>query len=476
MARASIGGASRLFRRYRWKELGLLIIPFMILLLEVIQLPLAQLYERKISTNPEPIPFSTAILPSINDLVPVIGLIAVLLLVNALLSLYFPKADQLLLPLVGLLSGLGVLMATRLGASPSIANPTLGTRQLAWVLLGLVICMATLFGLRKMQWLERYKYTWALLGILLVALTLGNALRVKNLDSPTHDQLNFGPFSLQPSELLKILIVVFFAGYLSENRDVLAQGSLRIWWLRLPPLRQLGPIALMLGIALLLFLGIRELGLALLIYGIFLCMIYLGSGKISYVVVSLLIFIVLGFIGYTLFSYVRQRFAILAIDPADWQNWSKATIAFASGGADQVVQGIIALSSGGIIGAGFGLGHPALVPVVETDFIFTALGEEFGLAGLFAIIGIYILLIYRGFRIAIEARDTFNQLLAAGLTSIFAVQTVIIIAGNMKFLPLTGIPLPFLSYGGSSIFANYIIIGILLRISHTTALERAGLA
>lgn len=472
---ASIGQSLSIMRRYRWKELGLLIIPFMILLLEIIQLPLAQLYERKISTNPEPIPFSTAILPTVPDLIPVLGLIALLIGMNVLLSFIFPRADQVLLPLVGLLSGLGMLMVTRIGASPTVDDPTLGTRQLLWVLLGLVVCMVTLIGLRNMRWLRRYQYIWAVLGIGLVAATLANALRVKNLDSPTHDQLNFGPFNLQPSELLKIFIVVFFAAYLSENRDVLAEGNLRIGPLRLPPLRQLGPLVLMLGISLLLFLGIRELGLALLIYGIFLCMLYLGSGKLSYVVVSFLVFLALGFIGFTLFSYVRLRFAAVTINLVDWQNWSTATQQFAQSGAAQIVQGIIALSSGGILGAGFGLGHPVLVPLAQSDMIFTALGEEYGLAGLFGIIGIYLLILYRGFRIAVAARDTFSQLLAAGLTAIFAVQTVVIIAGNMKLLPLTGLPLPFISYGGSSIIANYIIIGILLRISDTTAKEQQGL-
>ena len=471
---ASIAQSSNILRRYRWKEFGLFIIPFMILLLEVIQLPLAQYYENTIRNTSQPIPFSTAILPTVSDLVPVLGLIALLVGVNLLLSFIFPRADQVLLPLVGLLSGLGVLMATRIGNSPTIGDPTLGTRQLLWVLLGLVICVVTLVGLRNMNWLQRYKYTWALLGILLVGFTLARAFKV-NLNSPTHDQLNIGPLNLQPSELLKIFIVVFFAAYLSENRDILAEGSLRLGPVRLPPLRQLGPIALMLGISLLLFLGIRELGLALLIYGIFLCMLYLGTNKLSWVLASLVIFALLGLIGYKLFGYVRDRFAAVTIDVVNWQNWSSATKAFAQAGASQIVQGIIALSSGGIMGAGFGLGHPVLVPVVQSDMIFTALGEEFGLAGLFAILGIYMLIIYRGFRIAIMANDTFQQLLAAGLTSIFAVQTVIIIAGNMKFLPLTGIPLPFVSYGGSSIIANYIIIGILLRISDTTAKERAGL-
>ena len=459
-------------KRYRWQELGLFIIPFMILLLEMIQLLLARSLRTGVVQTSS---LTVKNLPTIEGLIPVLGLIAVLLGINLLLSFTFPKADQVLLPLVGLLSGIGVLMATRLGPNLlPFPDPALGSRQLLWVILGLVAFLVTLFGLRNMNWLRRYKYTWALLGIILVGITLAHSLRA-NLDSPTHDQLNIGPLNLQPSELLKIFLVIFFAAYLSENIDIVSGGNLRLGPLRLPPFRQLGPIALMLGLALLLFLGIRELGLALLIYGIFLVMIYLGSGKISYVIGSLLIFFVLGFIGYALFSYVRSRFAVVGIDVTTWTAKSE-DLYQKTGGGFQIVQGLIALANGGIIGTGIGLGHPTFVPVVQSDMIFTALGEELGLAGLFAIIGIYLLIIYRGYRIAIQARDSFNQLLAAGLTSIFAIQTLIIAAGNMKFLPLTGIPLPFLSYGGSSILANYIIIGILLRISHNTAMEREGLA
>src|SRR6266699_1157768 len=459
-------------KRYRWQELGLFIIPFMILLLEMIQLLLARSLRTGVVQTSS---LTVKNLPTIEGLIPVLGLISVLLGINLLLSFTFPKADQVLLPLVGLLSGIGVLMATRLGPNlRPFPDPALGSRQLLWVILGLVAFLVTLFGLRNMNWLRRYKYTWALLGIILVGITLAHSLRA-NLDSPTHDQLNIGPLNLQPSELLKIFLVIFFAAELSENIDIVSGGNLRLGPLRLPPFRQLGPLALMLGLALLLFLGIRELGLALLIYVIFLVMIYLGSGKISYVIGSLLIFFVLGFIGYALFSYVRSRFAVVGIDVTTWTAKSE-DLYQKTGGGFQIVQGLIALANGGIIGTGIGLGHPTFVPVVQSDMIFTALGEELGLAGLFAIIGIYLLIIYRGYRIAIQARDTFNQLLAAGLTSIFAIQTLIIAAGNMKFLPLTGIPLPFLSYGGSSILANYIIIGILLRISHNTAMEREGLA
>lgn len=463
-------------KRYRWKELGLFIIPFMILLLAMIQLPMSQYYESQIRLNKTQIPFSTALLPSVQTLIPILGLIAVLLLANIIISVFFPKADQLLLSLVGLMSGIGVLMATRLQIVPAVADPNLGERQLGWVLIGLITCIIVLAVLRNMNWLRRYKYTWAALGIFLVGLALINALHVKNFNSPNHDQLNFGPLNLQPSELLKICIAVFFAAYLSENIDIVQEGSFQLGPLRLPPLRQLGPIVLMLLISLALFLFIRELGLALLIYGIFLSTLYLGSGKVSYVIVSLLVFLALGLIAYKLFGYVRDRFQAVTIDPVNWQNWSQTTIDLARNQALQVEQGLVALSSGGILGTGIGLGHTgAFVPVVQSDMIFTALGEELGLAGLFAILGIYLLILHRGFHIAVESTDKFNQLLAASLTSIFGIQALVIMLGNMKFLPLTGIPLPFLSYGGSSIIANYIIVGILLRISHNTAMERDGM-
>jgi cell division protein FtsW (lipid II flippase) len=473
------GSFSRL-RHYRWKELGLLVIPFMILLLGMIQLFLVAHVDNLQSS------LTAQNLPTVYNLLPVLGLIAALLGVNVILSIFFPKADQMLLPLVGLLSGIGVLMATRLGPDictrlkdgTLVCRTTLGSSQLLWVLIGLAVCLATLFILRNTNWLARYYMIAALFGILLVSVPVIKSFHT-DPNSPTHDQLTFGPFNLQPSELLKICLVIFFAAYLSENSFMLAYGTMRIGRLRLPPLKQLGPLIIMLGLALLIFLIVRELGLALLIYGIFLCMIYLGSGQLRYVVTSLVFFSILSFIGYKLLvtfrllGYVQDRFATLGIDVVNWPAGSD-TLYFKSG--LQVVQGLIALSSGGIVGAGLGLGHPTFVPVIESDMILTALGEELGLAGLFAIIGVYLLIIYRGYRIAMEATDPFSQLLAAGLTSIFALQTLIIAAGNIKVLPLTGIPLPFLSYGGSSIVANYIIVGILLRISHNSVVEREGMS
>jgi cell division protein FtsW (lipid II flippase) len=457
-------------RSYRWKEVSLFILPIMLMLLAMTQLLLA----RSAVTTTDDI----RNLPILQGLTPIIGLIVALTVVHIILNIFFRKADQMILPLVGLLSGFGILMATRIG--PTLlpagkiirADPNLGNKQLLWVVLGLAICMGIVFGLRNIQWLSRFKYTVALLGIILFSLTLVStaAVLLRN-QAPTRDQLTIGPFSFQPSELLKVCIVIFFAAYLSENRDILTEGSWNLGKLKLPPLRQLGPLILMLGIGLVLFLYVRDLGLGLLIYSTFLAMIYFGTGKLSFVLPSLGIAVVLGFVGYTLLDYVQKRFGVVGFDVLHITPENESLI---TGDYLQVFQGLIAVSSGGIIGAGFGLGHPNLVPVVESDMVFTAFGEELGLVGVFAILGLYLLVVYRGFHIAIEATDTFSQLLAAGLTSIFAIQTLIIAAGNLKLLPLTGIPLPFLSYGGSSIIGNFIIIGLLLRISYNTRVEREG--
>jgi cell division protein FtsW (lipid II flippase) len=369
-----------------------------------------------------------------------------------------PEADQTLLPVTGMLSAMGVLMATRLGPYLPTPAPTLGYHQLLWVLLALGCMLATVWLTRDMRWLRLYKYTWALAGLGLVALTLAHSLSIHDFNSPTHDQLNIGllGFTFQPSELLKICLVIFYAAYLAENREMLSQAGTKIGPFYFPPLKQMMPLIILLIVSLLMFVILRELGLALLIFGIFVAMIYLASGRLAYVGYSLGGFAVGAFIAYRLFPYVQDRVSVVA-------NAFEPGVATSTG--FQVVQGLIALGSGGIIGQGFDLGHPTFVPAVHTDFVAAAIGEEFGMAGLFAILAIFMLLIYRAFRIAIRGRDTFQQLLAGGIGSVFAIQTLVILAGNLKIMPLTGIPLPFITYGGSSVIANFIMIGLLLRLS-----------
>jgi cell division protein FtsW (lipid II flippase) len=438
--------------RYRWSEFFLLLLPSVFLILGMLQLTLIA----NNNNGKGPTVITPQNLPPFDSLGPQLLLIVALLGTHIVLTWLVPAADQIVLPLAGMLSAFGVLEATRLG--PDLGVPSLGYRQLIWVILGLGFCIATVWATRSLRWVRLYRYTFAAIGIVLVAITLVHAHGV-NFNSPTHDQLNLGPagLSFQPSELLKICLVIFYASYLAENREMLADTRrYRIGPISLPPLRQLAPMIVLLILSLLMFVYLRELGLALLLFGVFVSMIYMASGRFSYVIYSLIAFAGGAYVAYELFGYVRDRVAIVttAFNPSVEPNTGF-----------QIVQGLIALGSGGIFGQGFGLGHPTFVPAVQTDFVAASIGEEFGMIGLFAVIALFMLLIYRGFRIAVRGRDTFEQLLAGGISCVFAIQTLVILAGNLKIIPLTGIPLPFITYGGSSVIANFIMIGLLLRLS-----------
>ena len=436
--------------RYRWTELWLLLLPTLFLLSGYFELIVVHTLATPVTRNT---------LPPLDAFTPAFGLIAALAGVHILLCIVAPDADQTLLPIAGMLSSIGVIMALRLGPDLSRPAPDLGIRQLGWVIIGLAFCIGTVRVTRDLRWLRNYKYTWAAAGLVLVAVTLVRA-RSFSTNAPSRDVLTipFGNFSFQPSEILKICLVVFFAGYLSENREMLASAFYRFGPLKLPPLKHLGPLVAMLGLALLLFVGVRELGLAILIFGLFLSLLYVASNRPMYVVGSLVAFSLGAFFIFQLFPYARDRISIVgtAFDPGVSQNKGY-----------QLVQGLIALGQGGVFGAGLGLGKPWIIPASNTDFIAASFGEEFGFAGILALIGLFMLLVYRGLHVAVNARDSFNQLLAVGLTAVFALQTLVILAGNLKLMPLTGVPLPFVAYGGSSVIANFSIIGLLLRLSQS---------
>ena len=429
--------------RYRWTELWLLLMPSLFVLLGLFEL---------LVVNSSQVVTSKS-LPPLDAFTPAIGLIAALFAAHLLLVIVAPDSDQTLLPLVGMLASVGVIMAIRLG--PAIGQDNLGIKQLFFVIVGLGFCVVTVRATRDLRWIRNFKYTWALLGIALVAVTLVRAHSFST-NAPSRDVLTIGGgiLAFQPSEILKICLVIFFAGYLAENREVLAGASYRAGPLKLPPLKHLAPLVVMLGLALLLVIFVRELGLAILIFGLFLAMLYVASGRVMYVVVSVLVFIGGAYVALHIFSYASTRFALVGNafqDPL--------------GAGYQIVQGLIAFAHGGIFGDGLGLGKPWIVPASNTDYIASSFGEEFGFAGILALIGLFMLLVYRGLHVALHARDAFNQLMAVGLTAVFALQTLVILAGNLKLLPLTGVPLPFVAYGGSSIIANFIIIGLLLRLS-----------
>jgi cell division protein FtsW (lipid II flippase) len=356
-----------------------------------------------------------------------------------------PRADPLLLPIAATLAAVGQVMTSRL-------EPTLGPRQGTWVLIGLGAMM--LVGLLpSIEWLRRYRYTWATLAIALQVLTLIFGRDPNGSGAALWFVL--GPVSIQPMEAVKLLLVVFVAAYLEEYRELLSLAGTRIGRIRLPPLPYLAPILVMIGVALTLFWLQKDLGPALLFSAVLLSMLYVASGRFSYVALGLAL-LVGGFVlADHAFSYVNARVQIW-LDP-----WSQRETA-----GYQIVQAFYALASGGVFGTGLDMGSPRYIPAVHTDFVIAAIGEELGLAGTLAIVCLFVALVQRGFLVALNARSGFSALLASGFTAVLALQALIILAGTLELMPLTGITLPFVSYGGSSVVANFLLIGLLLRISH----------
>lgn len=371
---------------------------------------------------------------------------------SLLLSRLLPFADQLIFPAVVLLCGVGLVEITRL-------SPAEGKKQLLWLVIGDGLLLATAVWPRNVNWLRLYKYTWAIIGFALIALTIVHGSDVGA--TGYRRWLGFGGIYLQPVEFLKIFMVIFFGAYLDEKRELLSGGRLKIGPIRLPGFQYLLPLLVMWGISLLLLIRQDDLGSALLFLGIFLAMLYVGTSRGIYPIIGVGLFVFGAVAAYFLFSHVRFR-TDLWLNP--WGSYN--------GGGYQLVQGLFSFAAGGIAGQGIGLGQPLLVPVVSTDFIWAALGEELGLAGLIALLAVYLVLVFRGLTISMAARDNFQKLLAAGLVSVFAIQTIVIIGGNTRLIPLTGVPLPFLSYGGSSLVANFIIVGLLLKVSNEARRER----
>ena len=380
-----------------------------------------------------------------------------------------PRTDQIILPLVALLAGLGLLLTARLEPSLAQIDPDsytgIDAKQSLWVTLGVVVLAVILFVpwddlfrryLRTtlMDWLDHHRYAWLSIGIALIVATFAFGKDPNN--SGVKAWFNLGLFNFQPSELLKIILVIFLASYLNEHREVVA-GGYQVGPFTLPPLPYLVPLVAMWGIAMGLIIFQRDLGAALMLFSVFLAMLYVVTGSGMYVVAGLTAFGVGSYVLYNVVSIVKTRVTVW-LDP-----WATA-----QGTGYQLVQAIYALASGGVFGTGIGRGLPTVVPAAHTDFIFTAIGEELGLAGTIGVLVAYILLVFRGFHIALSVPGRFRgfeQLMAVGLTTILAVQTFIIIGGNLRVIPLTGITLPFISYGGSSVLMNFLIVGLLLRIS-----------
>ena len=370
------------------------------------------------------------------------------------------RSDEILLPVTGLLGGISLLLMERLPqdlVTLDIGSIQLGLGdvQLVWLVLSIAVATAIGIAVRSDSWLRRYKYTWAAAGIALLLLTFvfGSDVAGQRLT------LRLGPISGQPSELLKVILVVFLAGYLSENRPLLIEQDTRLGPIRLPPLPYLAPMVAMWAIALGIVVIQRDLGAALLFFAVFLALTYAATGRMSLVVIGTILFFAGSALMANLFDHVRARVDIW-LDP----------FADPLGTGYQIVQSLHAFARGGLLGTGLGAGLPMVggrlpIPEVHTDFPLAALGEELGLVGVIAVLGLFFVVIERGLRIGAAAADDFRAILATGLALVVGVQAFIIAAGNLKVLPLTGVTLPFISYGGSSLLVNALVVGLLLALS-----------
>jgi cell division protein FtsW (lipid II flippase) len=395
------------------------------------------------------------------DVLPFLGIVLGLLLAAHLaIRRFAPEADGMILPLAGLLNGLGYVFIVRLDEARATPRGLAGL-QSAWIAVGILAFIATLVVVRRARDLERYRYTIGAIGvgILLLPLVPGLGATING----ARIWVRLGPLSFQPGELAKIALAVFFASYLVEKRELLAVSSRRLGPIPLPDPKHLGPVLLAWGLSLIVMFYQTDLGTPLMFFALFITMLWVATERARFLVIGLLLFVGGAVFAHSQFTHVQQRVTIW-LDP-----WADP-----KGEGFQIVESAFAFGAGGLAGTGLNLGSPTRIPVVETDFIFAAIGEELGLLGATAVLVAYMLLIGAGLRIAVRTEVPFERLLATGLTTLIGVQTLVIIAGVTRVLPLTGITMPFVSYGGSSLIGSYILIALLLRISHdSSAREQA---
>ena len=396
----------------------------------------------------------TASLPA--NIVPFLGVIIALLTAAHLATRRLaPNADGVLLPIAGVLNGLGYVVIARL-------DEDLAGLQALWTGVAVGAYVVTLFVVRRARDLERYRYTFAFLGVGLLLMpllpVLGRTINGSRI------WIRMGPASFQPGELAKLLLAIFFAGYLVEKRELLQDFSRHIGPINLPDPKFLGPVLGAWAFSLLVMIFERDLGSSLLFFALFITMLWVATARGFYLALGAGLFSAGAFLAFQAFAHVQSRVDIW-LDP----------FKDAGGRGFQLVQALFAFGSGGVTGSGLSLGSPTKIPEVETDFIFAAIGEELGLLGTVAIVTAFLLMVGVGLRIAVQARSDFEKLLATGLTVCLGVQTFIILGGVTRLVPLTGITLPFVSYGGSSLLANYILLALLLRIS-SDSVERQPLS
>ena len=388
------------------------------------------------------------------------------LVLHVILRFKARDADSLILPLAVLLNGLGVAMIYRLDLAKLAEGATdlFAFKQVIWTVIAIAAAAAVILYVPNHLFLRKYVYVSGAIGLVLLILPvvpfLGRKINGASL------WIGIGNFTFQPGELAKIALTVFFAGYLVQRKDSLSVTGRKLLGVQLPRARELGPILVFWLASIIVLVLEKDLGTSLLFFGLFLVMIYTATGRAIYVAVGLGMFVVSGLLVAQMGGYVQGR-----ID--SWLNPFDPTHYDAVGGSYQLVQGLFGLAHGGLTGTGLGGGIPQLVPLAESDFIITSIGEELGLIGLFAVFAVYILFVARGIRIAVNHTDDFSRLLSVGLSFVIALQCFIVIGGVTRVVPLTGLTTPLLAAGGSSLLANWIIIGLLLRISDSVREEAA---
>jgi cell division protein FtsW (lipid II flippase) len=386
--------------------------------------------------------------------------LAVCVATHLFLRIRLPNADPYLFPLVALLTAIGLVMVYRI-------DDSLARDQANWFLLGLILFALTIYFLRDYEVLERYRYTIAAAGLLLLL-----APRIPGIGQQVNGAylgVKFGPLAFQPAEFSKICIVVFLASYLREHREVMIVGAKRVLGVTLPPLKHLGPLLVVWGASMFMLVFIRDLGSSLMFFAAFLALLYVATGRFSFVVIGMAMFLVGAWFFASTVPHVHARVEIW-LDPYNDPTES----------GYQILQSIFAQADGGLFGKGFAQGlitipgtNKALLPAAQTDTIYSLIVNELGLFGACGVILTYLLVTARGFKVALLADDGFSKLLATGLTAVFAIQAFVIIGGVTRVIPLTGVTLPFISYGGSSIVANFVLVALLLLISDRARREAA---
>ncbi|TXK19958.1 FtsW/RodA/SpoVE family cell cycle protein [Homoserinibacter sp. GY 40078] len=386
------------------------------------------------------------------------------LLLHVIERVVAKEADPIVVPIATFLNGLGIAMIHRLDIAEGYTGwDAFAVRQIVWTVIAIVLAIAGLLIVRNHRVLQRYRYIAMFVGIVLLLLPVLPG--IGETDANADVWIRVGIFSFQPGELAKIALAIFFAGYLVTARDSLSLVGRTILGMRFPRARDLGPILVVWVLSMGVIVLQRDLGTALLYFGLFLVMLYVATGRASWILIGLSLFAAGAWLASSLLPYVADRFH-------NWLDAFNPEVYNRLGGSYQLVQGIFGLADGGLVGTGLGRGRPDIVPLAESDYIIASLGEELGLIGLFAILALYLVFVARGFRIGVAGQDDFGRLLAVGLSFVVGLQVFIVIGGVTRLIPLTGLTTPFLAAGGSSLVANWIIVGLLLRLSDSVRRQR----